>query len=296
MVKRKEPPTWTVRAEAPEHVRDTLFQGMGLRIDDFRCRACVAPRGVEEPNATHSIVFVRRGLFLRESRDGTIVCDANRVLFFNQGEGYRYAHPVAGGDDCTIVALEDAAAWKFVEEAELLADPARGPFQAGDAPAERRAAQLHSELLAALDKRAPALAAQEIVLELVEEALRALRRSDHARPLTHAQRMLVEEARLRLQRSFASPPPLTELAASLGCSPFHLSRLFRGATGLGLRHHVRRLRARLAAERLRRGATNLTELALELGFCDHSHFTRTFRTEWGVAPSRLATGSSRHRG
>jgi len=284
------------RPERPEHSRRTLFQGLGLRVDDFRCRACVAPRGAEEPNATHSIVLVRRGLFLRESRDGTVVGDANRVLFFNRGEGYRYAHPLAGGDDCTIVALEDEGVWRLVEAAELAADTARGPFRSGDAPAERRTVERHRELLLALTARAPALVTQEIVLELVEAALCTLRGGDAGtRPLSSSQRELVEEACLRLHRACAAPPSLTELAAALGCSPFHLSRLFRAGTGLGLRQYVRRLRARLAAERLRRGACDLSELALELGFCDHAHFTNSFRAEWGVAPSRLTGRAGRSR-
>jgi AraC-like DNA-binding protein len=73
----------------------------------------------------------------------------------------------------------------------------------------------------------------------------------------------------------------------LGCSPFHLSRIFRLTTGLPLRQYVRRLRIVLAADRLRRGDDDLTSLALDLGFYDHSHFTNTFRREWGVPPSRI---------
>jgi AraC-like DNA-binding protein len=276
----------------PEHARRTLFRGFGLRVDDWRCRARISRWGQEEPNETHSIAFVRRGLFLRESRDGTVVGDPTRVLFFNQGEGYRYAHPLDGGDDCTIVALEDAAARSLVEEAELPVDPGGGPFHAGVASAGTRAAQLQRELSLALEASAPALELQAIVLELLDEALRALGPSHDTPHLTRRQRALVEEARLAILRSLAEPPTLVELAAYLGCSPFHISRLFR-ATGLGLRQYLRRVRVRLAAERLRRGTTDLTELALELGFCDHSHLTRAFRAEWGVPPSRFTGARAR---
>jgi AraC-like DNA-binding protein len=215
------------------------------------------------------------------------VGDPTRVLFFNQGQGYRYAHPLGGGDDCTIVVLDDAVAWDLVEEAELPLDPARGPFHAGVGSAGVRAARLERELSIALETPASTLELQALVLELVEEALRALSDRQETPALTRRQRELVEEARLALLHSLAGPPSLVELAARLGCSPFHLSRLFR-ATGLGLRQYLRRVRVRLAAERLRRGPTDLTELALELGFCDHSHLTRAFRAEWGVVPSRFA--------
>jgi AraC-like DNA-binding protein len=34
------------------------------------------------------------------------------------------------------------------------------------------------------------------------------------------------------------------------------------------------------------GARDLTELALDLGYADHSHFTN-FRHDWGLPPSRF---------
>jgi len=56
---------------------------------------------------------------------------------------------------------------------------------------------------------------------------------------------------------------------------------------LSLRAYSGRLRTVLAAERLLAGAPDLTALALDLGYADHSHFTNAFRREWGLAPSRL---------
>jgi len=281
--------------EAGTVARRPLFQGLGLRVDDFLCRAHARSRSAEEPNPTHSIVFVRRGLFLRTDRDGTIVGDANQILFFNRDQGYRYEHPLPGGDDCTILALDDACARELCEG---LAQPrdrgVSGPFRSGSAPSTPRVARLHHELLAlARPRGAPLpLAAEEVVSELMDEAMRALTGAASAGPDPRGARLArrretVEAAKLALNRSLAAPPSLVDLARSLDCSPFHLSRIFRAATGLGLRHYVSRLRARLAAERLARGARDLTDLALELGFWDHSHFTNAFRREWGVPPSRL---------
>jgi AraC-like DNA-binding protein len=54
-----------------------------------------------------------------------------------------------------------------------------------------------------------------------------------------------------------------------------------------MRRYLTRLRAALAADRLRAGDADLTRLALDLGFSDHSHFTHAFRDEWGLSPSAL---------
>lgn len=74
---------------------------------------------------------------------------------------------------------------------------------------------------------------------------------------------------------------------------------------MSLRRYVGRLRANVAAKRMAEGAQNLTDLALDLGFADHSHFTNAFRREWGISPSEFRTrfrlpllnpGSQRKRG
>ncbi|WP_348652834.1 AraC family transcriptional regulator [Polyangium sp. y55x31] len=49
-----------------------------------------------------------------------------------------------------------------------------------------------------------------------------------------------------------------------------------------------RLSAReILSWRLLGGARDLTALALDLGFADHSHFTNAFRREFGCSPSAV---------
>lgn len=98
---------------------------------------------------------------------------------------------------------------------------------------------------------------------------------------------LVEEVKLAIHKNLEFLPSLGDLARSLGCSTFHLSRTFHRVAGLSLRRYVAQLRVRIAAQRLAAGALNLTELALDLGYADHSHFTNSFRKEWGLSPSRF---------
>jgi AraC-like DNA-binding protein len=100
-----------------------------------------------------------------------------------------------------------------------------------------------------------------------------------------AHRDLAEAAKAMLLTRYQSPPSLDELARTLGCSPFHLSRTFSRIAGVPLRRHLDRLRLRLALERLARGVADLTDLALDLGHADHSHFTNAFRREFGAPPS-----------
>lgn len=76
---------------------------------------------------------------------------------------------------------------------------------------------------------------------------------------------------------------LRQIAADLGWTPYHLSRVFRDVTGFSMTQYRQQLRLRMAFERII-AAGNLYEIANDLGFADQSHFTRTFRRVFGAAP------------
>jgi AraC-like DNA-binding protein len=280
----------------PVHSRRVLFEAPGLAVSDFRCSAPVEPEGAEEPNLSDSIVFVRRGVFSLSHRHETFLADPASVLFFSRDEPYRYAHPLPGGDECTILSLSPALAREAVaRHAPADSERREGPFRHGRALSSARSTALQYELLALLAERPLGIAVEDLLAEIVDESVRAAYadrggdppREGNGLAARRRHRDLAEAARLALNARLADPPALGELARSLGCSPFHLSRLFRRVTGLPLRRHLARLRARAAAERIAGGTRDLTRLALELGFADHAHFTRAFRAEWGLPPSRF---------
>lgn len=269
--------------------RAVLFASDPISVVDFRCSEHGRKDGPEEPNSTHSIALIRRGVFQRSEWGCPLVADANHILFFNEGQPYRYAHPVAGGDDCTILTIATPLALQLVAPRD-----AERPFQHGFAMISTRTARLHYELLALLSQRASLLAIEDSLAELAGAAVRdAYATHDRPidKPLRH--RELTEEAKVILNGHLESPPSLTDLGRTLGCSPFHLSRTFHRTAGVSLRRYLGRLRAGVAAHRLASGAGDLTDLALSLGYSDHSHFTNAFRREFGVAPSRFR---ARHRG
>ena len=288
----------------PRQVRRTLIESPEITAVDFRCVAEIEPEGREEANPTHSIVFVRRGVFGRTHRGATLLADPNYVLFFNSGQPYRYSHPLPGGDECTILAVASQVAADLVAGFEPRdAERPEIPFRLGHGLCSKRAAWLHYEFLALACASAPMLATEDILSELAQEALRCAYETDGfsgrgRRTSPAAERRqdeMCESVKAAVNRQIESLPSLRELAESVACSPFHLSRTFRERNGISLRRYVARLRGSMAAERLIRGTRDLTELALDLGFADHSHFTNSFRKEWGIPPSRFRARLSARR-
>lgn len=68
---------------------------------------------------------------------------------------------------------------------------------------------------------------------------------------------------------------------------FTLARIFKARTGLSLHAYRNQLRLRSALERLREPGVDLIDIALDLGFSSHSHFTETFRRTFGKPPSAV---------
>lgn len=75
---------------------------------------------------------------------------------------------------------------------------------------------------------------------------------------------------------------LNDVADAACCSPFHLARTFRRATGLSLHGYRLRLRLAAALQRLEEGERDLAALAHDLGFSSQSHLGEAFRRGVGV--------------
>lgn len=84
------------------------------------------------------------------------------------------------------------------------------------------------------------------------------------------------------------------LAAIAQLSPFHFSRAFKQSFGLAPHEYLLRRRIERATRLLRDTKLPLSEIALAVGFSDHSHFSRLFRRETGVPPSAIRTEPGRY--
>jgi AraC-like DNA-binding protein len=124
------------------------------------------------------------------------------------------------------------------------------------------------------------LAVEGLVLELLAECSRP-----HVElPQTQPPRWLDQVHEL-LQDRFSENLSLDEVAAAAGISADHLSRSFRQCHGCTVGEHVRRLRVEFACRQLAASGRPLVEIALNAGFTDQSHFTKTFKRLMGVTPA-----------
>jgi AraC-like DNA-binding protein len=93
--------------------------------------------------------------------------------------------------------------------------------------------------------------------------------------------------------NIASPLSVAEVSRAGDCSPATAQRFFNQYTGVSLRMWVRQLRLQEAAHLLRTSGLRVNEIGQMVGFSDPLYFSRVFREEYGIAPSRFAQGELR---
>jgi AraC family transcriptional regulator len=80
---------------------------------------------------------------------------------------------------------------------------------------------------------------------------------------------------------------LTDLAGVACLSPFHFSRSFKLALGVGPQRYIMQRRLERAKTLMRRTNQPLARIALEAGFSDQSHLSSVFRRQTGASPGRF---------
>jgi AraC family transcriptional regulator len=69
--------------------------------------------------------------------------------------------------------------------------------------------------------------------------------------------------------------------------PVHLARTFRRYYHCSPGEYVRRLRLESATRELCASDASLIEIALAAGYCDQSHFSKSFKRHTGMSPARF---------
>ena len=76
------------------------------------------------------------------------------------------------------------------------------------------------------------------------------------------------------------------LASQLYINENYLSRLFKTETGISLNKYITKQRMKSAKHYLDRGYSNLQQVSSAVGFSDPFYFSKCFKKEYGIAPSK----------
>ncbi|MCA8882817.1 MAG: GlxA family transcriptional regulator [Rhodobacteraceae bacterium] len=103
---------------------------------------------------------------------------------------------------------------------------------------------------------------------------------------------LVLRTLLLMQQSIDTPMSIKEISRRLGHSKRQIERHFRSALGTSPQAAFLSIRLSLAHHLITTSDKTIAQIALDCGFCDSSHFSRTFRGRFGTTPHLLRVGGA----
>jgi len=132
------------------------------------------------------------------------------------------------------------------------------------------------------------LAVDRLMVALAEGLLAAAHDARHPTMSRIVDVRAVERARQFLDAERARVVRSSELETITGLSRYELARQFRVALGTSPYRYLVMRRLDFARERIDR-AQPLADVAYEAGFADQAHFTRAFKSAFGLTPGRYRT-------
>ncbi len=254
------------------------FHGTVLRtrtINGIRLTEDVYPRDLRVPRHSHELAyfsFVIEGSYKECVGNQIRDCGAGTAVFHPACETHSDQFQTAGG---RILSIEISPDWSHRLNDDNCDMAVPKTFYRGSV--SKTALRLLREF------RTPdhfsAIAIEGLALQLFVELGRHSIHSNSGR--TRWMKIVLEI----LNEEFDQEMNLDLIASRAGVHPVHLAREFRKHHRCTVGEYIRRVRIDAACQRLSHSDEPISEIAMQTGFFDQSHLTRTFKMLIGNTPA-----------
>lgn len=254
-----------------------IFRSELALYADFACAPDEPLYADSGPSNAFCFIFPSTSTRILRRGRPSILENPAAVSLLNRGEEYQRQAVTRRGTYGTWFTLAD----ELLEELWSEADRREGGFREPQIAVAAETILLQRRILHRLGRTGTdRLATEEALVDLARTIMRApgQPRSNHR---------LVQQTMRCLLINYSENVSLSEIARNVGASPAYLSRVFRATTGMTMTVFRQRLRLIASLDLLPSHAGRLTDLALDLGYSSHSHFTSAFRELFGVSPRRF---------
>ncbi|MEJ2261815.1 MAG: helix-turn-helix transcriptional regulator [Anaerolineales bacterium] len=282
--------------------QETIYKGKFVTVGMFHQRPHSSRFRAVQPMQHNVIVFPRTSVSITFAGEDAVVTDPNLVMFYNSGQEYARQKLSERGDLCEWFLFDD----QVLEDALGVYYPAvkgtaEKPFPWNHGPSDPSSFLLQRLVVEhILEAPQPdALFIEENLLfvlgRVVENAYKAYHGYEGNRKVGGAIHVEITNlVKTMLATRFRERLTLDQIAREVNYSPYYLCRVFRNQTGCTIHQYLDQIRLRTSLEFVSQEDTDLTSLALTLGYSSHSHFTHSFRRTFGAPPSELRQKANPH--
>jgi len=244
------------------------------------------------PRHTHdtfAIGVIEKGVQATYYKGSTHIATCRDICLVNPGEVHTGFSPTATGWTYRVFYPDPALLGRVATQ--ILTGGAELPHFSSPVIRDRALALNILSFLRTLESSNLSLERQSRLLSVLAHMVSRHADRKAAAPVRHATHDAVKTSLEYLDSRFTENVALSELSRAAGLSEFHLLRLFRAEVGLPPHAYLIQKRIDRARQLLSEGLP-ITQVSLDTGFADQSHFTRAFTRIVGVTPGRYRRNSN----
>jgi AraC-like DNA-binding protein len=263
-------------------VDTTLFQNSLIKIGHF----IISP---ENPEFHRSgliekplIVFPKNTILIKHQNKDPFVADTSLINLYNKHQKYKRYSINGKGDDCFWIELSN----ELLQQAQP--NCSKDIFNFQNIYCDSATFLMHTQIFKEiLNKSIQPLFIDELVIDFlinINRTSNIKRKLCFSRP-SHLK--LVERIKVCIHNNLDQNKSLNSIASDVYSSPFHISRVFKQITGIGLHQYRNQIRLNSVYSKIQYGESDLANLAFTHGFSSHSHLSSGFKKYFGFSPSSL---------
>lgn len=236
------------------------------------------------PIQGHIIVFANQPVIINKYNK-RLIANHNTVMLYNRGDVYTREALTHQGDHAHWISFTRRILNDFNGLCGIDVDQSL-PFQISQIGSNSKAFYVQKRLFNRLKKN-PDLASFILYDEiaLIIEELGAIEGKQEK--VSCSQRNKIFKAIEFLSKHFKESIDIDRLAAEIYLSPFHLCRIFKKVTGFSIHQYIVSLRLKEGLNEVFDSSKPLSDIALDLNFASHSHFSSAFKKFYSTSPNHI---------
>lgn len=261
----------------------TLFQSSLIKIGTF-----VLPTNKPEFHRygyteNPLIVFPKNSIWIQHKNKDPFVADSSVINLYNKQQTYTRFPIDKKGDYCHWIELSK----KILPQ--IKTSHCDNLFNVENIKCELTTYLLHHKLFKNIESspQIDPLMIEDLAIEIVNNISKATNSRPTTMLLKPTHKKLTERIKKSIHSNISQNKSLNDIAKDVYSSPFHISRVFKQVTGMGINQFRTQIRLKSVYSEIKQGKNDLASLALDYGFSSHSHLSYSFKKYFNFTPSTL---------
>ncbi len=229
------------------------------------------------------IVFPKNCIWIQYRGKDPFIADSSLINLYNKQQEYKRFVLNPRGDYCHWIELSN-------ELLHTIHHKEKGDiFSTQNLTCDLKTYLLQAQLFNAFisNHEVEPLELEEIVITIINNISNSMNSRKEKLFSKPVHKKLTERVKSCIHSDLSQNKSLTDIAVEVYSPPYHISRIFKQTTGIGVHQFRNQIRLKSIYNKIQKGQDDLATMALEHGFSSHSHLSYCFKKYFGFTPSSL---------